>query len=52
VKKACEERERESVSVLRVCAGEREKRIGEKKKIFVVNFCCKFLWAKWSSSFL
>jgi len=34
-----------------VCAGEREKRIGEKKKIFVVNFGCEFLWAKCSSSF-
>jgi hypothetical protein len=33
-----------------VCAGEREKRIGEKKKIFVVNFGSEFLWAKWSSS--
>jgi hypothetical protein len=34
------------VCVLCVCAGEREKRIGEKKKIFVVNFGCEFLWAK------
>jgi hypothetical protein len=34
-----------------VCAGERDKRIGEKKKIFVVNFGCEFLWAKWSSDF-
>ncbi len=41
----CEERERECVCVLCVCAGEREKRIGEKKKIFVVNFGCEFLWA-------
>ncbi len=39
------------VCVLCVCAGERGKRIGEKKKIFVVNFGCEFLWAKWSSSF-